>query len=219
MRFLVALVLTILVLPTTTLVAQDQKSVPQDRPQWIKGNPKAAVTLVEYGSAACSHCGHWYNTVWPEIEKKYLSTGKVKYIFREIATQHIDYPVYMLGRCAAKKASHTQANKAYFTVVDGFWLQQKAIFASGNASEALKSLGAEAGLSPTDIDACFQDAKLLQDLQDQIKRNSEQDAVQFTPTFFINGRLVDGGTDAAAMTQALDAALKRDLGLKKKSAP
>ena len=48
------------------------------------GNPNAKVTVVEYASVACPVCGHWYKEVWPSFKTKYVDTGRVHYIFREM---------------------------------------------------------------------------------------------------------------------------------------
>src|SRR2546421_1797719 len=40
------------------------------------GNPKAAVTVIEYASASCPHCARFNNNVFPAFKKKYIDTGK-----------------------------------------------------------------------------------------------------------------------------------------------
>ena len=52
----------------------------------VTGSPDAQVTLVEYASVACGACGNWHNSVYPEFKKKYVDTGKVRYVFREYVT-------------------------------------------------------------------------------------------------------------------------------------
>ena len=53
------------------------------------GDPKAKVTVIEYGSAACPHCARVNNEVLPQIKKTYIDTGKVRYVFREILTDPV----------------------------------------------------------------------------------------------------------------------------------
>ena len=44
---------------------------------------KAPVTIVEYASMTCPHCAHFQETTFPEIKKRYIDTGKVRYILRD----------------------------------------------------------------------------------------------------------------------------------------
>src|SRR5262249_6013127 len=49
----------------------------------IQGEANAPVTIVEYASMTCPHCAHFHETTYPEMKKKYIDTGKVRFIFRE----------------------------------------------------------------------------------------------------------------------------------------
>ena len=49
----------------------------------VLGSEKAPVTIVEYASMTCPHCAHFSTTTFPELEKRYIDTGKVRFIFRE----------------------------------------------------------------------------------------------------------------------------------------
>src|SRR5438445_12520946 len=46
----------------------------------VLGDPKAAVTLIEYASFTCPHCAHFHTQILPELNKKWIDTGKVKLI-------------------------------------------------------------------------------------------------------------------------------------------
>ncbi len=49
----------------------------------VMGEANAPVTIIEYASMTCSHCANFHTTTYPEMKKKYIDTGKVKYILRE----------------------------------------------------------------------------------------------------------------------------------------
>ena len=53
------------------------------------GSETANVALVEYASVSCGHCANWHSTVYPDFKKKYIDTGKVRYIFRTFPTAPI----------------------------------------------------------------------------------------------------------------------------------
>jgi hypothetical protein len=55
------------------------------------GEEKAPVTIIEYASMTCPHCAAFHETTYQELKKKYVDTGKVRFIFRE-------FPLDQLGR-------------------------------------------------------------------------------------------------------------------------
>lgn len=174
-----------------------------------KGSDNAPVTLIEYGSVTCSHCANWHKTGLPEIERKYIRTGKVRYVFREVATQPAPaaFGVYLVGHCAANKKTlfGTGGDKAYFTVIDGFFAEYDAVFASGDLEPTLKDLAKKAGLNEAEYDTCLKDEALLQAISVRMHNRLQADGVSGTPSFFVNGQRVKGSSLAeveAAITSA-----------------
>ncbi|MEM9963945.1 MAG: thioredoxin domain-containing protein [Asticcacaulis sp.] len=161
-----------------------------------KGSDKAPVTLIEYGSVTCSHCANWHKTGLRTIEKKYIRTGKVRYVFREVATSPapVAFGVYLIGHCAANKKTlfGTGGEKAYFTVIDGFFANYDKVMETGDAQPTLKSLAKKAGLSTAEYDACLKDEALLEAISSRMQNRMEADDVKGTPSFFVNGKRVSG---------------------------
>ncbi|HEV8719701.1 MAG TPA: prolipoprotein diacylglyceryl transferase family protein [Candidatus Binatia bacterium] len=50
-----------------------------------KGNDKAPVTLIEFSDFRCSFCRKFWKDTLPSLEKKYMETGKVKFVYRHLA--------------------------------------------------------------------------------------------------------------------------------------
>ena len=71
----------------------------------VTGSADAPVTLVEYASVACGACANWHNSVYPDFKKKYVDTGKVRYVFREYVTGVPEYADagFMIALCAGEK--------------------------------------------------------------------------------------------------------------------
>ena len=55
---------------------------------WAMGKDDAPVTVVEYASMTCSHCAAFHNNTYPELKKRYIDTGKVRYIM-QIGRAHV----------------------------------------------------------------------------------------------------------------------------------
>src|SRR5690554_2860460 len=68
----------------------------------VLGDEKAPVTIYEYASMTCSHCAHFQTTTFPELKKRYIDTGKVRYVLREFPLDPVAAAAFMLARCAAQ---------------------------------------------------------------------------------------------------------------------
>ena len=53
----------------------------------VLGRADAPVTVIEYASFTCSHCADFHNTVLPAFKAKYIDTGKVRLVHRNLPTQ------------------------------------------------------------------------------------------------------------------------------------
>ena len=62
------------------------------------GAADAPVTIVEYASMTCPHCAHFHQTTYPELKRKYVETGKLRFIFREFPLDQLAAAASMLAR-------------------------------------------------------------------------------------------------------------------------
>ena len=93
---------------------------PEGMPDLALGDPKAPVTIIEYASMTCPHCAHFQETTFPEIKKRYIDTGKVRYILRDFPLDNLAGAVFVLAHCAA----NNDANK-YYSMVETFFREQQ----------------------------------------------------------------------------------------------
>lgn len=149
----------------------------------VMGNPKAPITMIEYASLTCPHCAHFNTTVLPEIEKKWVQTGKVKLIYR-------DFP---LDQVAAKAAQLTECagNDKYYAVLDMIFRGQGTwATAQDPIAELSKSLRI-AGMGEAEVKACFANEAVATGVINDY-RGGESLGVNSTPTIFINGEQFKG---------------------------
>jgi protein-disulfide isomerase len=159
---------------------------PVGLPDLAVGPADAKVTVVEYASMTCGHCAHFTKDVWPEFKKKYVDTGKVRYIFREFPLDNLAAASSMLARCAG-------GDKAFPLIEVMFEKQQEWAFGEGNPVPRLFEIAKQAGFTQESFDKCLTDQKLLDDITAGRTRASDVFGVQSTPTFYINGKKLDGG--------------------------
>jgi hypothetical protein len=158
-----------------------------------KGSPDAPVTIIEYASVACGGCASFHALGMPTIDE-YVDSGDVRYVFREMITGQPNLAIagFMLAGCAA--------DDQYFDVIDVLFEQQRALFTAmqqGQAQTQFQTIARSAGFSDEEFRACLQDEDGLQAVRDANEQAS-QDGITATPTFIVNGQLLEAGSSPDA---------------------
>ena len=161
------------------------------------GNPRARVTVIEYASVGCPHCAVWARTVFPAFKKKYVDTGKVRFVLREMLTG--DPALAAAGFLTARCATPSK----YFQVVDAIFADQEEIARRG--APALLQIAKAAGLSEAQFVACLKDEAALKALTERTESDAREHGVNGTPTFFVGGLKLENEQSLAE----LDAAIAR----------
>ena len=150
----------------------------------VMGSADAPVTVIEYASPTCPACKYFHETVLPEIKEKYVSTGKVRYIFREYPIRDVDVPAYAMALCAG--------DDKYFDVLDDIFAHQSGITdaaRNGVLKAALAAIGERHGINgEAAFDACMADESIRQRLKTTYDA-AEKDGVDSTPTFIFDGEM------------------------------
>ena len=184
------------------------------------GNPKAKVTLVEYASLACSHCREFAAQGYSPLKGGYVKSGKVRFEYRSFILNGYDLAATTIARCAGPRG--------FFPVAEGVFAAQPEWIARVNAmSEAqvkqleglppskmlpsmarlagFPAIAASKGLPAAKANMCLADEKAAQRLIDRTNA-ARALGVRGTPTFFLNGKMLDGN-NWASVEAAIKAAL------------
>ncbi len=175
---------------------------PDALPDMSMGNDKASVTVIEYASMTCPHCAHFQETTFPELKKRYIDTGKVRYIFREFPLDALAAAAFMLARCAGEKDS-----SRYFALIDTMFRQQRT-WAIERPIPPMMAIAKQAGFSEQSFNACLANQKMLDGIESIRQRAVDKFRVQSTPTFFINGTAYPGALEIDEFSKLIDAQLK-----------
>jgi protein-disulfide isomerase len=143
----------------------------------IQGSETAPVTIVEYASLTCPHCREFAVKTFPELKKRYIDTGKVRFIFREFALNDIDLLAIVTARCAPKDR--------YFPLVETLFEKQD-VWAVNNPVPPLLGIAKQAGFTDESFKACASNQQIIEGVKAQRETGSKV-GVNSTPTFFING--------------------------------
>jgi protein-disulfide isomerase len=177
--------------PYRYVPAHDDKSL---------GKVGAPVTVIEYGSVACPHCAAWDMEVFPAFKKKYIDTGKVRFVFREMLTgdPNLAAAGFVTARCAPPAR--------YFDVVHAIMAQQERIYRSGQLRAPLVVIAKGVGLSEEALDKCLNDPKASDIVSARSDLNAAMEGVDSTPTFIVNGVKLVGEQSLAALDKAISEA-------------
>ncbi len=145
----------------------------------VLGDTDAPVTVVEYASFTCPHCGQFHNAIFDEYKLEYIDTGKVRHIFREFLRNGADVAISAVARCAPADR--------YFDVVDAYFAAQDEWLQAADMRQAILDRAEAFGFTEESFNACLQNQNLLQAF-DAAMRRAQSFGVTGTPTFFINGR-------------------------------
>ena len=65
------------------------------------GRADAPITIIEYASLTCPYCRKFHRTTYPTLKRKYIDTGKVRFILREFPIGRTSGTAWIVTRCAA----------------------------------------------------------------------------------------------------------------------
>lgn len=187
---------------------------------YLVGNPEAKVKVIEYFSLTCSHCRHFAETGMPSLKKNYVAWGKVSVELRNFVLNPADMAASVLMRCAIPAKSVRLFDAAYAeqdTLFAGAYQITREAAQQIMAAPLAQRTDAYAratgidrwfvakGLKPASVAQCLADPARQERLV-QLRDAGVKLGVEGTPTFFVNGRKVDG-TGWAELEAALKAAL------------
>ena len=148
------------------------------------GSSDAPVTVIEYASLTCPHCGHFHNGILPELKKEFVDSGKVRFIYRDFPLDHFALRAAMLARC--------NSHRDYFAFLDVLYKDQQRWITAQDPLVALLRLARLAGINGEDFKQCVGNKGLEDAILQQRLQAAKKYRLQATPSFIINEELYTG---------------------------
>ena len=171
---------------------------PNALPDLALGDDKAPVTMIEYASMTCPHCAHFQEATFPELKKRYIDTGKVRYILRDFPLDNLAGAAFVLAHCAAK-----DDKEKYYSMIATVFSQQRQ-WAVEKPVPPLMAIARQAGLTEQSFNACLTNQKAWDAMESVRQRAMKEFKVESTPTFFINGTQVTGAVTIEEFAKVID---------------
>ena len=158
----------------------------------FKGKSSAPVLMVEFSDFQCPYSKEFYRQTFPQIEKEYIATGKVKFAYRDFPLSFHPWAkdAAVACRCAAKQ------NK-YWEMFDSL-SKNEALDA-----ESIKKYALESGLNSKAFSDCLKDGEIKTAIDNDANAGARF-GIKGTPAFFINGRAIEGAQPFATFKKIID---------------
>ena len=168
----------------------------------FKGDPNAAVTLIEFSDYQWPYCGRFATDAGRQIETTYVDTGKVRLGYFNFA---------FLGEeslWAAEAAECAGDQDAYWEFHDYLFSHQNGENQGAFSKDNLKKFAVELKLDTQAFNECMDSGKYTQLITDQTNF-ARQLGVQSTPSFLVNGQGVVGAQPFDSFKQLIDGLLNQ----------
>lgn len=164
-----------------------------------KGSLDAPVTVIEYGDFQCPSCAAFATQQEAALDQRYVETGKVRFIYHDFPLQQHNNAVIA---AAAARAAGEQGK--FWQMHDLLFARQRTWSTSSNIQPLLVSYAEAIGLDRQAFEQTLKSEKFVATLV-AARQQSGQRGVQATPTFEVNGTLIDASQLEAAIEAALQA--------------
>jgi protein-disulfide isomerase len=134
------------------------------------------------------------------LKKNYIDTGKVRFSIREFPLDPLALAGFMLARCSG--------NDKREAMIDLLFAQQQNWAFRDKPLDALTAMTRQTGMSQQTFETCLRDKTLYDNVNAVRDRGGKDFKVDSTPTFFINGRRVNGALSMAEMAKIIDPLVK-----------
>ena len=189
---------------------------------YLMGNPKADVKFVEYGSMTCPHCAEFEERGTKALIDNYVKKGLVAFEFRNYVRDPFDVAASLIARCGGEASFFGLTRNLYAEQRDWIGTIQAADQATMQSLQTmppaqqfstiadlggLKQFAAMRGVPRAKSEACLANETEVNQL---VQMNSDAQStynIPGTPSFLINGTLVE----STASWEALEPKIKEAL--------
>lgn len=148
----------------------------------VLGDKNAPVTLIEFSDYECPFCKRHFDETYQTLKTKYIDTGKVKMVFRDLPLSFHD-PMATKEAIAANCSRAQGGDTAYYTFHDEVF---KRTTSNGNGltDDAIQKIAADLQLNMPTFTTCLADPTQKKEVTDDLAYASTVGA-DATPTFFV----------------------------------
>lgn len=175
----------------------------------VKGNPDAEVTIVEFSDFQCPFCLRFYDQTLPLIQKNYIDTGKIKFVYRDFPIDNLHpnaRPAHIAAECADEQGKFWDYHDILFERVDE-WQRLPMT----NLGDKFVAYADELELEQSSFISCLESPTIAQEVQTDYLDGGRY-GVTGTPAFFVGTEkdgfiLISGAQPYSSFQTSIDSLL------------
>jgi protein-disulfide isomerase len=164
-----------------------------------RGRLTAPVTVYEMSDFQCPYCREFALNTMPALEREYVATGKVRFVF-------INLPLGQIHAHAVAAAEHGMCaarQDKFWPMHDLLFQHQKQWAGRPDPGPYFLALGDSAGLDRAELARCVASKAMRSAIREDSARAAGAGA-RSTPTFYIEGGLLEGAAPVHVFRAVLD---------------
>ncbi|MBU0669118.1 MAG: DsbA family protein [Alphaproteobacteria bacterium] len=184
----------------------------------LLGNPEAEVKLVEFMSYTCSHCADFARSGDQAIKLAYVPNGRVSFEIRHLLRDPIDLTAALLTHCGdpakfpANHAAILNAQEDWMAKARATTQAQRSRWQFGSNGARRQAMASDLGFyalmerrgySRVALDRCLADEAKASALAETSQADVATYNLQGTPSFVVDGELLEGVFTWPALEKAL----------------
>ena len=181
-----------------SLIANESTARDITENDFIIGDENAPITIIEYASMSCSHCADFHTKTLPDLKTEFIDTGKVRMVFRDYP---FNYPALlgsMMMRCIPGDVRYDYMNALY--QLQPNWVNRDPKITKKELYKIMQS----GGMTKDEFDTCYGDLDNENLILEGVMAAQKDFNIKSTPSFVINGNLVEGNKNIKEFRQIID---------------
>ncbi len=187
----------------------DSKALNISDSEFVLGDKNATVTFIDYASMSCPHCAAFYDEAFGKLREEYIDTGKVKFVYRDFPLNHPSLAAASLAICRASEFDSEERVEGYHDFVETMYNTQNSWIFKEDYNEKLISIAVLEGMDKTLAKKCLSDTKFHDQILKARMIAAKELDIQSTPTFFINGKKIQGFIGYKKIKELIDYELNK----------
>ena len=175
----------------------------------VMGDKNALVVMIEYASLSCPHCAAFHRESLEKLKNEYIDTKKVVFVHRDFPLNQPALVAGMFAICQAQDHQEEMSEK-YYNLLKALFRTQDSWAFDAKYIEKLQSIAQLDGMSADHFNNCINDKKLQERILSERMEAAKGLQIQSTPTFFINGKIMEGYVDYLSIKKLIDKNLDKN---------
>jgi|TARA_B110000196_G_scaffold129830_1_gene112503 protein-disulfide isomerase len=170
---------------------------------FVIGDESAPITIIEYASLSCSHCADFHTNTLETLKEEYIDSGKVRFVFRDFP---FNYPALlgsMVLRCIPEDVRYDYMNALFQLQTN--WVDKE----STKTTQELFKIMQSGGMTKEEFDTCITNVDLENKILQGVIGAQSEFNIQSTPSFLVNGILVEGNKSIKEFRQIINKILSQ----------